>query len=200
MIAIIAAIAELLFFSAIAAITAIVAIIWKPGFREPEKLHVSALCKPLKPGFHMIAAIAGKCFPYDRYDRWKVRSLNFFFLSDHSDHNDHMETRLYRWRFFSLLLILEKWMIHSFRPSQKVWTKFRQNLHQSYFVCLFFFSSNQFKLRQKALKNYLYKRILKTAKLSQNKNLRSSNLTGVETLKVRLFRSTSTERKLNQRV
>ena len=139
MIAIIAAIAELLFFSAIAAITAIVAIIWKPGFREPEKLHVSALCKPLKPGFHMIAAIAGKCFPYDRYDRWKVRSLNFFFLSDHSDHNDHMETRLYRWRFFSLLLILEKWMIHRFRPSQKVWTKFRQNLHQSYFVCLFFF-------------------------------------------------------------
>ena len=103
-----------------------------------------------------------------------------------------METRLnYRWRFFSLLLILEKWMIYRFRPSQKVWTKFRQNLHQSYFVCLFFFSSNQFKLRQKALKNYLYKRILKTAKLSQNKILRSSNLTGVETPKLRLFRSTS---------
>ena len=145
---------------------------------------------------------------------WSLRSLEsvffiiamiaaitepFFFLSDHSDHNDHMETRLYRWRFFSLLLpvILEKWMIYRFRPSQKVWTKFRQNLHQSYFVCLFFFSSNQFKLRQKALKNYLYKRILKTAKLSQNKKLRSSNLTGVETPKLRLFRSTSTERKRN---
>ena len=42
MIAIIAAIAELLFFPAIAAITAMVAIIWKPGFREPEKLHISA--------------------------------------------------------------------------------------------------------------------------------------------------------------
>ena len=73
--AIIAAIAERLFFSAIAAITAMVAIIWKPGFREPENLHISALCSPLKSGFHMIAtiaviaAIAGKCFPYDRYDR-----------------------------------------------------------------------------------------------------------------------------------
>ena len=191
MIAIIAAIAELLFFSVIAAITAMVAIIWKPGFREREKLHISAFW-----------------FPYDRYDRlkvfsiwslWSLRSLTLFFFSDHSDHNDHMETRLYRWRFFSLLLlvILEKWMIYRFRPSQKVWTKFRQNLHQSYIVCLFFFSSNQFKLRQKALKNYLYKRILKTAKLSQNKILRSSNLTGVETPKVRLFRSTSTERKRN---
>ena len=198
MIPIIAAIAELLFFSTIAAITAMVAIIWKPGFREREKLHISAFCSPLTPGFHMIAtiaviaAIAGKCFLYNRYDRWD--HWTFFF---HSDHNDHMETRLYRWRFFSLLLILEKWMIHRFRPSQKVWTKFRQNLHQSYFVCLFFFSSNQFKLRQKALKNYLYKRILKTAKLSQNKILRSSNLTGVETPKLRLFRSTSTERKRN---
>ena len=75
MIAIIAGIAELLFFSAIAAITAMVAILWKPGFREPEKLHISAFCSPLKPGFRMIAtiaviaAIAGKCFPYDRYDR-----------------------------------------------------------------------------------------------------------------------------------
>ena len=140
-----------------------------------------------------IAAIAGKCFPYDRYDRcdhWPC-----FFFSDHSDHNDHMETRLYRWRF--LLLILEKWMIHRFRPSQKVWTKFVQNLHQYHLFVYFFFSSNQFKLRQKALKNYLYKRILKTAKLSQNKILRSSNLTGVETPKVRLFRSTSTERKRN---
>ena len=39
MIAIIAAIAELLFFSAITAMVAMVAIIWKPGFREPEKLH-----------------------------------------------------------------------------------------------------------------------------------------------------------------
>ena len=102
-----------------------------------------------------IAAIAGKCFPYDRYDRcdhWPC-----FFFSDHSDHNDHMETRLYRWRFFSLLLlvILEKWMIYRFRPSQKVWTKFRQNLHQSYFVCLFFFSCNQFKLRQKAQKLFI---------------------------------------------
>ena len=179
MIAIIAAIAELLFFSAIAAITAMVAILWKPGFREPEKLHISAFCSPLKPGFHMIAtiaviaAIAGKCFPYDRYDR--CDHWTFFFLCDHSDHNDHMETTLYRWRFFSLLLILEEWMIYKFRPSQNVWTKFRQNLHQSYFVCLFFFSSNQFKLRQKALKNYLYKRILKIAKLRQNKKLRSSN-------------------------
>ena len=135
--------AELLFFSAIAAITAMVAILWKPGCREPEKLHISVFCSPLKPGFHMIAtiaviaAIAGKCFPYDRYDRCDHGT--FFFLCDHSDHNDHMETRLYRWRFFSLLLILEKWMIYRFRPSQKVWTKFRQNLHQSYFVCLFFF-------------------------------------------------------------
>ena len=102
----------------------------------------------------VIAAIAGKCFPYDRYDRcerchhWKVTVFHtiamivaiteLFFLSDHSDHNDNsMENRLYRWLF--LLLILEKWMIHRFRPSQKVWTKFRQNLHQSYFVCLFFF-------------------------------------------------------------
>ena len=58
MIAIIAAIAELLFFAAIAAITAMVAIIWKPGFREPEKLHISAFCSPLKPSFHMIATIA----------------------------------------------------------------------------------------------------------------------------------------------
>ena len=102
-----------------------------------------------------IAAIAGKCFPYDRYDRcdhWPC-----FFFSDHSDHNDHMETRLYTWRFFSLLLlvILEKWMIYRFRPSQKVWTKSRQNLHQSYFVCLFFLSSNQFKLRQKAQKLFI---------------------------------------------
>ena len=143
MIAIIAAIAELLFFSAIAAITAMVAILWKPGCREPEKLHISVFCSPLKPGFHMIAtiaviaAIAGKCFPYDRYDR--CDHWTFFFLCDHSDHNDHMETTLYRWRFFSLFLILEEWMIYRFRPSQKVWTKFRQNLHQSYFVCLFFF-------------------------------------------------------------
>ena len=63
MIAIIAAIAELLFFSVIAAITAMVAIIWKPGFREPKKLQYPHF------GFHMIATIAGKCFPYDRYDR-----------------------------------------------------------------------------------------------------------------------------------
>ena len=84
MIAIIAAIAELLF---IAVTTAMVAIIWKPGFREPEKLHISAFCSPLNPGFRMIAtialiaAIAGKWFPYDRYDRcdrcgqWKVFSI-----------------------------------------------------------------------------------------------------------------------------
>ena len=82
MIAIIAAIAELLF---IAVITAMVAIIWKPGFREPEKLHISTFCSPL--GFRMIAtiaviaAIAGKWFPYDLYDRcdhcgqWKVFSI-----------------------------------------------------------------------------------------------------------------------------
>ena len=140
MIPIIAAIAELLFFSTIAAITAMVAIIWKPGFREREKLHISAFCSPLTPGFHMIAtiaviaAIAGKSFLYNRYDRWD--HWTFFFRSDH---NDHMETRLYRWRFFSLLLILEKWMIYRLRPSQKVWTTFRQDLHQSYIVCLFFF-------------------------------------------------------------
>ena len=30
-------------------------------------------------------------------------------------------------------------MIYRFRPSQKVWTTFRQDLHQSYIVCLFFF-------------------------------------------------------------
>ena len=76
MIAIIAAIAELLFFLAITAMVAMVAIIWKPGFREPEKLHISAFCSPLNPGFRMIATIAviaainGKCFPYDRYDRF----------------------------------------------------------------------------------------------------------------------------------
>ena len=155
------------------------------GLESPRNYIYLHFAAPLKPGFHMIATIAAIIEP-------------FFFLSDHSDHNDHMETRLYRWRFFSLLLILDKWMIYRFRPSLKVWTKFRQNLHQSYFVCLFFFfSSNQFKLRQKAFKNYLYKRILKTAKLSQNKILRSSNLTGVETPKLRLFRSTSTERKRN---
>ena len=141
--------------------------------------------RSLESVFHMIAMIAA------------INELFFFFSDiDHSDHNDHMETRLYRWRF--LLLILEKWMIHGFRPSQKVWPKFRQNLHQSRFCSsIFFFSSNQFKLRQKALKNYLYKRILKSAKLSQKKKLRSSNLTGVETPKLRLFRSTSTERKRN---
>ena len=79
--------------------------------------------------------------------------------------------------------------------------KFEQNFAKIYInpilFVYFLFSSNQFKLKQKALKNYLYKRILKTAKLSQNKKLRSSNLTGVETQKVRLFRSTSTERKRN---
>ena len=46
MIVITAATAELLFFPAIAAITAMVAIIWRPGFREPEKLHISAFCSP----------------------------------------------------------------------------------------------------------------------------------------------------------
>ena len=35
----------------------------------------------------VVAAIAGKCFPYDRYDRW-----TFFCLSDHSDRR---ETRPY---------------------------------------------------------------------------------------------------------
>ena len=78
MIAIIAAIAELLFFSAIAAITATIKIIWKPGFREPEKLHISAFCSPLKRGFHMIAKIAVIA---------AITDLFFF-----SDHNDHMET------------------------------------------------------------------------------------------------------------
>ena len=67
MIAIIAALAELLFFSAI---TAMVAIIWKPSFREPEKLHISAFCSPLNPGFHMIGYDR-----YDRCDRWKVFSI-----------------------------------------------------------------------------------------------------------------------------
>ena len=144
---------------------------------------------------------------------WSLRSLEsvffiiamiaaitepFFFLSDHSDHNDHMETRLYRWRFFSLLLILEKWRIYRFRPSQKGLNKISPRFTSILFcLSIFFFSSNQFKLKQKALKNYLYKRILKTAKLSQNKKLRLSNLTGVETPKLRLFRSTSTERKRN---
>ena len=39
----------------------------------------------------VVAAIAGKWFPYDRYDccdRWTV-----FFLSDRSDRSDHMENR-----------------------------------------------------------------------------------------------------------
>ena len=67
MIAIIAALAELLFFSAI---TAMIAIIWKPSFREPEKLHISAFCSPLNPGFHMIGY--DRC---DRCDRWKVFSI-----------------------------------------------------------------------------------------------------------------------------
>ena len=85
MIAIIAAIAELLFFSAITAMVAMVAIIWKPGFREPEKLHISTFCSPLRfrviATIAVIAAIAGKWFPYDRYDRcdhcgqWKVFSI-----------------------------------------------------------------------------------------------------------------------------
>ena len=39
-------------------ITAMVAIIWKPGFREPKKLQYPHF------GLHMIATIAGKCFPY----------------------------------------------------------------------------------------------------------------------------------------
>ena len=142
-----------------------------------------------------IAAIAGKCFPYDRYDR--CDHWTFFFLSDHNDHNDHMETRLYRSMTFLVVNPLKnEWFIDSVLAK-----KFEQNMSKIYTntICLsiFFFSCNQFKLRQKALKNYLYKRILKTAKLSQNKKLRSSNLTGVETPKLRLFRSTSTERKRN---
>ena len=142
-----------------------------------------------------IAAIAGKCFPYDRYDR--CDHWTFFFLSDHNDHNDHMETRLYRSMTFLVVNPLKnEWFIDSVLAK-----KFEQNMSKIYTntICLsiFFFSCNQFKLRQKALKNYLYKRILKTAKLSQNKTLRSSNLTGVETPKLRLFRSTSTERKRN---
>ena len=108
MIAIIAAIAELSF---IAVITAMVAIIWKPGFREPEKLHISTFCSPL--GFRMIAtiaviaAIAGKWFPYDRYDRcdhcgqWKVFSIWSLWSLRPLNFSE---------RF--LLLILEKWMIH----------------------------------------------------------------------------------------
>ena len=140
-----------------------------------------------------IAAIAGKCFPYDRYDR--CDHWIFFFSAITT-----IITTIWKPGFtddVSCCESFEKWMIHRFRSSQKVWTKFVQNLHQYHLFVYFFFSCNQFKLRQKALKNYLYKRILKTAKLSQNKILRSSNLTGVETPKVRLFRSTSTGRKWN---
>ena len=38
-----------------------------------------------------IATIAGKWFPYDRYDRCNRWT---FFLSDLNDRSDHMETRL----------------------------------------------------------------------------------------------------------
>ena len=41
----------------------------------------------------VVAAIAGKWFPYDRYDLCDIAEL-FFFLSDHSDRSDHMENRL----------------------------------------------------------------------------------------------------------
>lgn len=47
-------------------------------------------------------------------------------------------------------------IIRGFRPSQKARTKFRQNWHTSILFGLsLFFSSNQFKLKQKALKNLL---------------------------------------------
>ena len=72
MIAIIAAIAELLFFSAITAMVAMVAIIWKPGFREPEKLHnYPHFADTLKPGFYMIATIA----VIAAITQWKVFSI-----------------------------------------------------------------------------------------------------------------------------
>ena len=49
MIAMIAAIAEL-FFSAIAAITAMVAIIWKPGLKEEKKINHALLnCTEIVP-------------------------------------------------------------------------------------------------------------------------------------------------------
>ena len=97
-------------------------------------------------------------FPYDHYHRcdrcdhwkvfsiwslWSLRSMNFFFFFsdiDHSDHNDHMETRLYRWRFFSLLLILGKWMIYRFRPSLKSSNKISPKFTSILFCLSIFFS------------------------------------------------------------
>ena len=43
----------------------------------------------------MIAAIAGKWFPYDRYDR--CDRWTFFFLSDLYELSVHMETGLKSW-------------------------------------------------------------------------------------------------------
>ena len=41
----------------------------------------------------VVAVIAGKWFPYDRYQIAAIAEL-FFFLSDHSDRSDHMQNRL----------------------------------------------------------------------------------------------------------
>ena len=72
------------------AIAAITAIIRKPlssdrsdNDRWDIKISISVI---------VVAAIAGKWFLYDRYDR--CDRWTFFFLSHHSDRSDHMETRL----------------------------------------------------------------------------------------------------------
>ena len=106
-----------------------VAIIWEPGFREPKKLQYPHF------GFHMIATIAGNCFPYDRYDRCDHWTFLFSAITA-------ITTIIWKPGYtddVSCRESFEKWMIHSFRPSQKVWTKFRQNLHQ-YYLFVYFFS------------------------------------------------------------
>ena len=128
MIAIIAAIAELLFFSVIAAITAMVAIIWKPGFREREKLHISAFW-----------------FPYDRYDRlkvfsiwslWSLRSLTLFFSqrSQRSYGNQALQMT-----FLVVNPLKNEWFIDFVLVK-----KFEQNLSKIYIntICLSIFFSH----------------------------------------------------------
>ena len=84
-------------FHMIATIAAIVVVIWKPlcSDRWDRNFSISAI---------VIAAVAGKWFPYDHYDRsdrWT------FFFSDRSDCSDHMGTRL-KWTTFYHVLSLQK--------------------------------------------------------------------------------------------
>ena len=81
------------------AIAAIIAVTWKPlcSDRWDRNFPISAI---------VIAAVAGKWFPYDHYDR-SDRWTFFFFFSDRSDCSDHMETRL-KWTTFYHVLSLQK--------------------------------------------------------------------------------------------